>query len=81
MKQPGRMEVPGMALIEIAGEHRVLIENHKGVTEYEDGRICVRVKYGQVCVCGCGLTLAQMTCSKVVICGRIDSVTLLRGRA
>jgi sporulation protein YqfC len=75
-----RYELPGMPLIEIAGEKRVLIENHRGVTEYDPLRICVRVKFGQVCVCGEALTLAQMTRSCLVICGRIDSVTLLRGR-
>lgn len=78
MIQVGRGEIPGIPLVEIAGEHRVLIERHNGVTEYDDSRICVRVKYGQVCVCGGALTIAQMTCAKIVICGRIDSVTLIR---
>lgn len=78
MIQAGKGEIPGIPLIEIAGDHRVLIERHSGITEYNDNKICVRVKYGQVCVCGCGLTIAQMTCAKVVICGRIDNVTLIR---
>lgn len=80
MKQRKNMELPGMPLVEIAGEKRVLIENHRGVTEYDANRICVRVKFGQICVCGESLTLAQMTGASLVICGRIDSVTLLRGR-
>lgn len=80
MKQPKKMELTGMPLVEIAGERRVLIENHRGVTEYDADRICVLVKFGQICVCGEGLTLAQMTGACLVICGRIDSVTLLRGR-
>ena len=78
MIQAGKGEILGIPLIEIAGDHRVLIERHSGITEYNDTQICVRVKYGQVCVCGCGLTIAQMTCAKVVICGRIDNVTLIR---
>ena len=80
MKQPGKLETLGMSLIEIAGDKRVLIEQHRGVTEYDTQRICVRVKFGQICVCGENLTLAQMTGACLVICGRIDSVTLLRGR-
>lgn len=80
MKQPRKFELPGMPLVEIAGEKRVLIENHKGVTEYDADRICVRVNFGQICVCGEHLTLAQMTGACLVICGRIDSITLLRGR-
>lgn len=80
MKQPHNYEQLGMPLVEIAGEKRVLIENHKGVTEYDADRICIRVKFGQICVCGGNLTLAQMTGACLVICGRIDSITLLRGR-
>ncbi len=80
MKQPNGIELSGMPLVEIAGEKRVLIENHRGVTAYDANRICVRVKFGQICVCGEELTLAQMTGTCLVICGRIDSVTLLRGR-
>ena len=75
-----QMELPGMPLVEIAGEKGVLIENHRGVTAYDSDKICVRVKFGQICVCGEGLSLAQMSGSCVIICGRIESVTLLRGR-
>lgn len=80
MKRLEHLELPGNAVVEIAGDRRVLIENHRGVTQYSQEQICVRVKYGQVCVCGSELTLAQMTCSRLVICGCIDSVTLLKGR-
>ena len=70
--------LPGIPLIELAGENRVLIESHGGVTEYSPQRICVRVKYGTVCVCGCALELAVMTKEKLVISGRIDAVQLNR---
>lgn len=80
MKQPRQLESVGMPLVEIAGEHRVLIENHKGVTLYCPEQVSVRVKFGQICICGKSLTIAQMRAGSVVVCGRIDSVTLLRGR-
>lgn len=70
--------LPGVPLIELAGENRVLIESHGGVTEYSPQRICVRVKYGTVSVCGCSLELAVMTKEKLVISGRIDAVHLNR---
>lgn len=70
--------MPGMPLVEIAGEQRVLIECHRGVTEYSPNRICVKVSYGQVCVCGCGLELSVMTKERLVISGRIESVQLIR---
>ena len=70
--------MPGQPLVELAGDRRVLIENHNGVTEYGRERISVRVRYGQLVVCGCGLELARMTNEQLVIIGRIDGVTLHR---
>lgn len=70
--------MPGVPLLELAGDRRVLIENHRGVTEYGSERIRVRVRYGELCVCGSGLALARMTRAQLVICGRIDSVEVCR---
>ena len=71
--------IPGLPLIELAGDRRVLMENHAGVTEYGHERICVKVKFGQVCICGQELCLAKMTKSQLIVCGRIDSIELYRG--
>ena len=71
--------VPRLPIVEIAGESRVLIENHRGVTQYSRESICVKVKFGQVCVNGFALELARMTKGQLVITGRIDSVSLFRG--
>ena len=60
--------LPGQPIVEIAGDRRVLIENHFGV----------KVKYGLVCVCGCDLELIRMTKEQLIISGRIDAVTLIR---
>lgn len=72
--------VPGLPLVEIAGEHRVLIENHRGVMEYGTQTIRVKVKYGHVCICGRGLELARMNRGQLVISGCVDAVQLIRGR-
>ena len=70
--------LPGMPLVELAGENRVLVECHRGVMEYSHERICVGVKYGMVCVCGCGLELAVMSKARLVITGRIDGMQIVR---
>ena len=70
--------LPGQPIVEIGGQRRVLIENHFGVTQYSREKICVKVKFGQIAVCGCGLELARMTKEQLVICGKIDGVTLMR---
>ena len=70
--------MPGQPIVEIAGDSRVLIENHFGVRGYSRERIVVNVKYGCIHVCGCGLELMRMTREQLVIRGRIDSVTVQR---
>lgn len=70
--------LPRLPIIELAGDRRVLIENHRGVTEYSREIIRVQVGYGQVCICGGGLELARMTKEQLVISGRVDSVSLCR---
>ncbi len=72
--------MPRVPLIEIAGQNRVLIENHQGVCEYGREQIQVQVSYGTVCICGAGLELARMNGAQLVISGRIDSVSLIRRR-
>lgn len=69
---------PGQPIIEVAGDSRVLIENHFGVKAYSREQIVVKVKYGLVCVCGCGLELMRMTREQLVIRGRIDGISLNR---
>lgn len=70
--------MPGQPIVEIAGSQRVLIENHLGVLGYSRERILVKVKFGCIHVCGCGLELLRMTREQLVIRGRIDGVTLQR---
>lgn len=72
--------LPGQPLLELYGDRRVLIEHHGGVTEYGRDKIQVKVRYGQLCICGSCLELARMTSEQLVITGRIDSVTLIRRR-
>ena len=70
--------LPGLPIVELAGEGRVLIENHFGVKAYTRERIVIKVKYGCVNVCGSHLEILRMTRDQLVICGRIDSVSLQR---
>lgn len=71
--------LPGVPVVEIAGMGRVLIEGHKGVTEYGQQRIQVSMRYGSLVVIGCGLSLAQMSKDRLVITGTVDQVCLCRG--
>ena len=70
--------MPAQSIIEIAGEQRMLVENHRGVSAYSSERILINVEFGVVCVCGCGLRLFRMSREQLVIRGRIDTVSLQR---
>ena len=69
---------PGLPLVELLGDNRVLIECHHGVTEYSCEKIGVSVAYGTLRICGSGLKLRIMTRERLVISGRIDGMELIR---
>ena len=70
--------LPGVPIVELAGDRRVLIERHDGVVEYGTEQIRVRVKYGIICVLGCDLQLKQMTKQQLIVSGQINSIQILR---
>lgn len=67
-------QISGTPLVEIAGNRRVLIENHKGVAEYEKERIVVLSKNGRIIISGCSLEIQQMSRHQLVVFGNIDGV-------
>ncbi len=71
--------LPGSPLVEIHGSRRVLLENHRGILSYDRESICVKVKFGQISVCGSELQLACMTRSQLIITGNISAVHLFQG--
>ena len=72
--------LPGMTVAELAGARRVLVEGHRGVTEYSPSRVTVKVGYGELSVSGSGLELRQMSKVHLMLCGRIDSIELRRNK-
>ncbi len=70
--------LPGVTLVELVGDQRVLIEHHGGITQYSREQICVKVSFGSVVICGCDLILARMAPGQLVIRGKIGSVALHR---
>lgn len=70
--------LPGVPVMELAEDRRVLIENHRGITAYADEEICVKMKYGKLCIHGRMLKLAIISVHQLVICGCIDSIHIQR---
>lgn len=80
LMESGDTPLPGVPLIEIYDQRRVLIENHHGVIGYGCHEVLVKVQFGVVCVCGEDLRLNKMSRDQLIITGRICAVNLRRGR-
>ena len=72
---------PGQSLVEIVGDQRVLVENHRGVAEYGREKICVKVKKGIVEIQGSCLQVQCISQEYLVVIGKIHSVVLNRRNA
>lgn len=70
--------LPLYPILELAGDHRVLIENHLGVVQYSDESIGVKMKYGKLFLEGKHLSMDQMTKVKLIISGIIDKIYIER---
>ena len=79
MSFSGNGTVPGIPLIEIIADKRVLIENHRGIHRYTREIICVETAIGIVRIKGQMLFLEKMSYDQLTITGNIDGVMLCRG--
>ena len=70
--------VPAQPIIEIGGDTRVLVENHRGVQAYCPEEIRIGLRFGQVRICGHNMVLTRMSREQLLIRGKIDTVSLLR---
>ena len=73
--------LPGQSLVELAGDRRVLVEQHKGICQYSPQCITVKVSYGELIVKGKGLQILRMAKEQLVIKGCIDCVCITRRRS
>lgn len=71
--------IPGVPLVEINGDDRVLIENHLCVLGYSENEVTVRTSLGCIKISGRKMVLSCLRKEQLVIHGKIDGVTLLRG--
>lgn len=70
--------ISGDTLIEIVSDKQVLIENHKGIIGYEVDNIVVRSKQGELYISGKVLTIRELSKSKLIIRGKIESIGIMK---
>ena len=79
MLQPLGANVPGLPLVELLGNGRMLVENHRGLICYSTQEVRIKVKGGLLCVSGRGLSVCKMTDCALVIKGCISTLEYLEG--
>lgn len=60
--------------ITVLGFEQILIENHKGILEYQDYYIRLNTCIGIININGFNLKLDEMTTDDIVVNGKIDSI-------
>ncbi len=60
------------------GDHELMIENYKGIAEYQGDRILVCGRDQKLLVTGCGLCIDYYSRFDLHILGRIESLQWLR---
>lgn len=64
------------ASIEIIGDMRVVVEQTKGILEYENERIRINIGKYIAVITGCNLTLSSYSDNIIVIDGKIKNICL-----
>ena len=65
------LKVPKLTILKI---EEVLIENYKGILEYQDFFVRIQTYIGIININGFNLTLEEMTVDDVIVKGKIESV-------
>ena len=68
--------VTGLPKITILGFNEILIENYKGILEYEEFYIRVNTYIGVVNINGFNFNIKQMSDEDILITGQIDSIDI-----
>ena len=78
------LEIPREVLsnipkITVTGFDEILIENFKGILEYEDFFVRISTTIGNININGFNLKLNQMTDDDILVSGKIDSLEFEKG--
>lgn len=73
------LELPGDVMMDVAritlvGDTELLIENHRGLTEYTAERVVLTVPQGQLTVTGRELSIGSISPDQIVIQGKIRGI-------
>ena len=84
-KMARALEVPAKIaedtpLLSMVGDREILVENYKGIVEYSEEKVRLRLKNSQLLVEGRGLQLSYITAESLKVAGRIEKIQFFGGK-
>lgn len=70
---------PGITLLELSGDDRILVENHRKVLGYTPKGIILQTTFGLAKIEGENLVIASMERGQLLIRGRVRAVLMEEG--
>jgi sporulation protein YqfC len=67
-----------LSRLTLIGNRQIYLENHKGIVEYEEGRIKVRTNSGILVINGKNLVIRNLYAAELYVEGDIDSLEIIR---
>lgn len=76
------LELPGDLLLDVAritlvGNMELLIENHRGIVDYAQDRVTLRVPQGSIAIAGENLEIGSISPDGVTVLGKILQINYL----
>ena len=69
------LNMPKMTLL---GSRNLIIENYKGIIEYEDNKIRINTGIGIIKINGTGLSIKEITSEDIMVDGNIEIMEFLK---
>jgi len=66
--------------LELTANRHLVVENHRGVIEYDPNTVRINTKFGEVKISGSNLSLVSALKDEIVIDGKINQVELVDWR-
>lgn len=69
------LNIPKITLV---GKSDMMLENYKGIIEYDDKRIRINTGIGVLRITGSGLCIKEITSEDIIICGEILGIEIIK---
>ena len=66
------------SVIELVGDEKLTIENHRGILRYSDEEMQIKASFGTVCISGKNLSVSELVCEEITVKGEICKIEFIK---